>query len=114
MVGERFLRNLKFIRALMRTKVDKKRKKMLANATPDEVFALMDANYNILKFNFPLKPSQRRKLAHHAKLLRKLSQQRNYESGRRILQNGNGPMFAALLAPVLVEVVGHLISRLGK
>lgn len=114
MVGDRFIRNLKFIRTLKRTKSDKKRQHLLSNATSDEIFALMDANYNILKFNFPLKPTQRRKLALYANTLRKLIQKRNSESGRRILQKGNGPMFAALLTPILVEAASRLISSFGK
>lgn len=112
MVGPRFKRNLSFIKTLIKTKSDENRKKILANASEDEIFALMDAGYNVLRFNFPLKPSQRRKLATRAKLLRSLSKKRNAESGRRILQSGDGGMFIALLAPVVAEVARHLISAI--
>jgi hypothetical protein len=115
MVGERVLRNLPFVRTLMRTRSDVKRQRLLAQATNDEIFALLDLTYNILHFRYPLRPRHRRKLALHATVLRELSKKRNAASAKRVLlQKGNGPMFAALLAPILAEVGGHLISRLLK
>lgn len=114
MVGPRFHRNLNFAKALLREKSDATRHKMIENATDDEVYALMDANYNILKFNFPLRSHQRRKLSNYAKTLRQLARRKSAKSGRKLLQTGNGIMFAALLAPVVAEIASSLISRIKQ
>lgn len=114
MVGQRFKRNLAFIKSLIREKSNKNLRKLIENATDDEIASLMDANYNILKFNFPLRPSQKRKLAGYAKSLRKLYKKKSIKSGRKILQKGNGPMLAALLVPVLTEVASRLYSHLSS
>lgn len=102
------------MKSLLKEKNDKNRLKMIKEASADEIFALMDAAHNILKFNFPLSTKQRRKLAVYAKALRKLAKKKTVDEGRKIIQKGRGPMLAALLVPVLTEVASRLISRLNS
>jgi len=112
MVGPRFKRNIPFVKLLLKEKDEKNRQQMIKNAGTDEIFALMDAAYNILNFKFPLTPKQRRKLAGFAKSLRHLAKKKTADQGRRIIQKGRGPLIAALLVPVVAEVARHIISRI--
>ena len=110
MVGDSVMRNKVFLRKLALTKSPAKRKQMIDNATRDELLAILECSYNILNFNFKLRPAQRKKLAPHAAYLRKLSRTKSEKNVRRILQRGGGGVFSALLLPVLSTVVGSLIS----
>lgn len=110
MVGEIIKRNSTFLRRLATTKSEKIRKRLLDNASTEQILALVEICMNILKFRFKLKNLQRRKLAVHAHAVRKLGRARCEKSARRVLQTGSGNMFAPLILPVLSTLVGSLIS----
>lgn len=112
MVGERVKRNRAFLRRLALAKSAATRRQLVENASQDELLAVVETCWNVLKFRFPMKSTHRRRLAPHAPYLRKLSRARSERGVRRILQTGGGGVLAALLLPVLSGLVGSAISSL--
>jgi len=112
MVAERVKRNKVFLRRLALAKTAATRRQLVENASQDELLAVLETCWNVLNFRFPLKTTQRKRLASHAPYLRRLSRARSERSVRRILQTGGGGVLAALLLPVLSGLVGSAISSL--
>jgi len=109
-VGDIVRRNRIFLRDLARTKSEKLRKKMLSQATDDEIGAILEICVNVMRRRFKLKEAQRRRLEKHKDFLRKLHKLRSRNSVRHVLQTGNGAMFAPLIGPVLSALIGSLIT----
>lgn len=113
-VGPLILQNFGFLRRIARTKSDKKRRRLLDSATREQLLALVETSSNILK-GFRLTQRQKQRLIPFATTVRKLSRARSEQGARKIVQQtGGGAVFASLLAPVLIEAAGHLISRIAK
>lgn len=116
-VGPLILQNFGFLRKIARTKSDKKLRKLLNGATRDQLLALVETSSNILK-GFRLTQRQRQRLLPFAPTIRKLSRVRSERGARKIVQQTGGAVpvavFASLLAPVLVEAAGHLISKIAN
>ena len=110
MVGESVKRNITFLRKLAKTKSEKIRKRLLDNASSEQILAIVEICVNILKFRFRLRNLQRHKLAQHAPVVRKLGRARSEKTARRILQTGGGNMLGPLILPVLSAVVDSVIS----
>lgn len=107
---DRLIEHQDFLWRLARARSDKSRHQILYDATTDEILTVVDVCINILKFRFPMKERQMKRLAQHAILLRKLARVRSEQSARKILLKGEGAMFAALLIPVLTEIASHIVS----
>lgn len=112
MVGERFLRNMDFLKHLATTRSPKVRNELIRYASADELLAIVEVCVNVLRSRFPLNARQRQKLREHATYLRKLSRVRSEKSARKILQIGDGVAIASLLVPVIAEVARTLIERI--
>ena len=111
-VGPRVVSNLKFIKRLSRSTSEKKRWRILNNASCDELLSLVDVCTNILSSNFCLTTKQKDKLKPFAELVRKISRARSERGARQIVQKGNGVFFASLLVPVIAEATRFLLTKL--
>ena len=109
-MGDIVRRNRLFLHHLAATKSDKLRKKMIAQATDDEIGAVLEICVNIMRQHFKLRDAQKRRLAKHKEFLRKLHKLRARSSVRRTLQTGSGAVFAPLIRPVLTALMGSLIA----
>lgn len=110
-VGESVLKNYSFLKKITSTKSDKKRKRLLRLATPEELFAIIETAFNLVKSHFKLSPRQRTRLIPHVSVLRKIAATRSQRGVKRIIQSGGG--FAALpaiLTPILIEAF-HLLKN---
>jgi len=114
MVGTRFLRNAKFLKQIRHARSTKRRLKLINDANPNQIFAIMDAANNILNGNFHISDAQRNKLVRHREHIRRLGRARTDSRARRIIQMGGGAFLPALLAPVLVQLAPYLIKKLIK
>lgn len=110
MPNDRLLKHQDFLWRLARARSNKSRHQLLYDATTEEILTVVEICINILKFRFPMKERQLKRLAHHARLLRQLARVRSEQSARKILLKGEGAMFAALLIPVLTEIASHIVS----
>ena len=116
-IGERVLKNYNFLKKLGKTSSAKLRKKIIQNATCDELLSLTEISANILSGNFDLTRRQRNKLQPFANFIRKLARARSECGARKIIlnqQGGQAAVIGALLAPILVEAAQHLISKVAE
>jgi hypothetical protein len=111
-VGERFMKNVKFLRQLRGTRSVKQRMRMINDARPDQIFAIMDAANNILNGRFPMTKDRRARLVPFGPQIRKLSRVRTDKNARMVMQIGGGSFIPALLAPVLIHIGSHLVDKL--
>ena len=103
-VGTSVLKNYIFLKKLSASKSDRKRLRLLRLATSDELFAIIESSYNLLKARFKLTPRQKRRLIPHLEVLRKLGRSRSDRGVRRLLQRGGGlGALPAILTPILIE-----------
>ena len=110
MVGERVRRNIDFLRRLARTKSTRVRRLLIEHARADQLLAVLETCVNILRFRFKLNLNQRRRLAPHAGLLRRLARVRSPEGVKRLLLRAEAARaFAPLLLPVLSKAVAEVV-----
>jgi hypothetical protein len=114
-VGERVLRNFKFLKTLASTKSPKKQNKLLKHANCDELLALTEISSNVLNGGFHLNKRQRNRIIPFANLIRKIARARTEKGARRIYKNQQGgqAFLGAILAPILAEAAHQLISKIS-
>lgn len=110
-VGDRVVRNLEFLKRIIKTRKKKKILRLIDSATADQLLAIVEVATNILNSNFCIDARQRRRLQPYAPYLRRLSRVKTEVGARKMIQKGEGAMFAALLAPVITEVARYFIDR---
>lgn len=110
-VGERILRNYAWLRRLARTRSHVRRIRLVAAATTDQLLALVEVAANIVRRRFPLNVRQRERLTPFASAVRHLARARTERTAKRLVQKGEGAMFASLLVPVLLEAARHLLPH---
>jgi hypothetical protein len=104
--------NCEFLQRLAKTRSDSKKQKYISLADRDKLLAIVEICTNILKANFPLKQSQRKKLARNADYYRKISRARTEKSARHRIQTGGSAIaLAAVLAPVLGSVAQYILDK---
>lgn len=103
--------NIGFLRALSRTKSERKKKQILKRATTDQLLAIIEICLNVVKNRYVrLTKRQRSRLLPYVDAVRRLSRVRSEQGARRILLQkgdgfGGGPGFyAALLTPIIIEI----------
>lgn len=101
-VGQSVLQNHLFLKKIVTTKSDRKRRRLLRLATNEELFSIIEIAFNILKGKFKLSNRQKVKLIAHADLVRKISRARSKRGLKSALQTG-GSILPALIAPILIE-----------
>ena len=106
--------NTPFLKQLASTKSEKKKNRLIQEATTDQILAIIEICTNILQFNFILNKRQRRKLSKYADFYRILAKSKTEETARRKLQQGNGIVLGALLAPILTTLAEQLLSKIIK
>lgn len=113
-IGERVIKNYKFIRSLGATKSNKKFQRALNNATCDELLTLTEIGSNILTGNFHLSNKQKKRLFPFASLVRRISRIRSEKGAKKFYKNQQGGQAAivALLAPILLEAAHHLVKKI--
>lgn len=109
-VGPLVVSHADFLRKLSRTSSEKRRSRLLREASTEQVLAIAEIALNVLKEKFPLTPKQRQRLQPHADAVRKLSRARKEATARHVIQVGGGPMLASLITPVLVELGRALLN----
>ena len=113
-LGDRILKNYNFLKKLYRSKSEFGRLRLLRQANSDELLSLVEICTNIVHpSRFCLNDRARQKLSPFASTIRKLGRKRSESTTRSFVvqqQQGNGPLFLALLAPVLAEATRHLIA----
>lgn len=102
-----------FLKKLSKTSSERKRTRMVRHASDAQLLALVEIALNLLRSNFSLTNRQKSKIVPFADDVRKLSRSRAPHSARQILQKGGGPMIAALLTPIIVELGRYLLSKNG-
>jgi len=112
LVGQRFMKNVKFLRHLRGVRSERERMRLINGAKPDQIFAIMDAANNILNGRFPMTKDRRARLIPFGPQIRKLSKARTDKNARMIMQDGGGSFVPALLAPVLIHIGSHLVDKL--
>jgi hypothetical protein len=103
-VGASVINNYLFLKKLSSSKSSKKRLRLLRLATSDELFAIIESAYNLLKARFNLTPRQKKRLIPHLEVLRRLGRSRSDRGVRTLLQKGGGlGALPAILTPILIE-----------
>ena len=113
-IGSRILTNLGFLKRLCRSRSDKRRWRLLHQATTEELLALVEICSNILKpKQFCLSHRQVERLQHFAPTVRELARKRTERGARQlVVQQGSGAFFSALLAPIIAEAARLALNRL--
>lgn len=111
-LGENITTNHAFLKRLWRCTSEKGRWRLLRRASTSELLSLVEICTNILRPDcFLLNRRQRDKLLPHASCIRALARKRSEASARRfVIQKGSGPFFAALLGPIILEGVVHILK----
>jgi hypothetical protein len=114
LIGTRIVENLKFLKRLWRCSSEKCRWRLLKRTTKVELLAVVEASANILRPHcFYLTEAQKTRLQPYADTIRTLSRKRTEKGARRfVIQRGNGPFFAALLAPLIAEASRQILTNL--
>ena len=110
-IGPRVLENYNFLRKIAKSNSEQRRLSLLRKATKEQLLSLVEVAVNILSSNFSLTNRQKERLLPHAEYLRQLARVRTETGAKRIIQRGNGPIFSALLIPIIVEATRHLLTN---
>ena len=116
-IGTRVFNNIKFLKSLSRSKSDSRRWKIIKKANNDELLALVEICSNILRPGcFCISNRQIRRLQQFAPIVRAISRKRSEKSAKRCIINqyGNGPLFVALLSPIIAEVARAIIEKVSR
>ena len=131
LVGDRVIRNFRFLYVLCKTRSQKKRWEIVQNATRDELGAIVDVCKNVFTQNFKLTKTQLNRLEKHMANIKKASKSQSSEAARAIIQRGEGVLLnpkakrqrdrlkvvqrggalPALLIPVLIEAAATIAEK---
>lgn len=109
LVGQRIFSNFPFLKKLALTTSLKKRNDLIGDASCEELAAIVEACFNIIKGNFKISERRLKGLRNHAPELRSLARARTAPRAKKVLQTGNG-FLPALLIPVLLEASRYLLK----
>ena len=104
--------NITFLYQLSKSKSDVNRRRLLDKATADQIFAISEIIYNILKGNFPLHTRVRRRLGKDVKFYKKVAQSRSEKTTRKNIQKGGQlGAISALLLPFVSALAQHVLDK---
>jgi len=104
--------NTEFLQKLAHTKSDNKKRALLLSATPEQILAIVEISANILKSNFVLTKTQKKRLSRYADYYRSISRVRTERTARkRIQQGGQAVAIGSLLVPVLSALASQLLEK---
>lgn len=106
--------NSKFLKSLAKTKSNRKCRRILKNASAQQLLSLIEIALNIVRSHFKLTTRQKKRLLPHATFVRAMSRVRSERGARKLFyQKGNGlpiGLFASLLTPILIDVARNIIK----
>ena len=102
--------NLEYLQSLTKTKSVKKKKKLLLNATTDQILAIVEIIVNVLKSNYILTKRQKNKFGKYADHYRSIARSRTEKTARKRIQEGGGPELA-ILVPILSVLADQLMQK---
>lgn len=111
MVAPSVKANINFLRRIAKCTSERKRVKYLQEAADDELLAIVEIAFNVLKGKLRLTNCQKNKLVQVANDARRLSRSRSAKSAREIIQKGGSVLLTSLLTPVLIEVGRYLLNN---
>lgn len=103
--------NSEFLQKLAKTKSNKKKNALVISANSEQILSILEICANILRSNFTLSLSQRKRLAQHADFYRSLARSRSEKTARKRIQEGSGAAVATLLVPVISALAEHLMHK---
>lgn len=102
-----------FLAKLAAARSTEKVRALIANASTRQLLALVEISMNVVKGRCELKPRHKKRLIPHAAFVRHLARARSERSARKLLiQEGDGPAIASLLAPILFELARTVITNI--
>jgi hypothetical protein len=112
-IGKVVCDNLDFLRVLAKTKSIRKRKRILKNATPDQLLALAEISLNICNGRFPITTRQKRRLLPFASFVRRMARFRSQRGAHKFIVQKGGALpinlFTALLTPIILKLSQSLL-----
>lgn len=108
------IRNKSFLKSLnkcIKKKNTKEIKKIIQDASCDQLNSITEIVRNTLKGNIPYTPRQRKLLLPHKKVIRELGKISLSSGKRKKLLQQRGGFLPTLLAPVLVAIASELAHK---
>lgn len=105
-------RNIPFLQRIA-TAAPAERKKLIENATDEEMTVLTEIAMNITKGHFPVTDKHFHRLKKHKHVIRKLASPTLPHEAKKVILNQRGGFLPVLVAPVLAalgSIAGRLIS----
>jgi len=110
-IGESVFNNLSFLNSLVKTKSEKKRRRLLRLATTSELLSIVEIAINIIKARFHITTRQRKRLVPYVEYIRRLARARSESGARKIVQKGGSFGLVALLTPIIIEAIKHFTKN---
>lgn len=104
--------NKEFLNKLAKTRSQQKFIQIVRNANDEQLLAIVDICYNIIRGNLNLKNKNRKKLAGSGDYYRAISRSRSPKTAQTRIQTGGNPgLIAAIVAPVLGALAQTLLDK---
>jgi superfamily I DNA/RNA helicase len=104
--------NKHFLHQIAYSKSERNIQKLINSANSDQILAISEIIFNILKGNFPLKNRQRKKLSEKADYFRQIARARSETSARKRIQTGGQlGALSAILAPVIGYIAQNILDK---
>jgi hypothetical protein len=104
-IGERVYENCDYIKALLRTKSLKRRRKILKKSTGSQLLTLVEICMNVLRNQFKLTTRQKRRMLPYSNFIRQLGRVRSEQGARKLLiRKGSAApiqLFPAVFTPII-------------
>ena len=104
--------NRDFLHCICNIKSQQKLDKLIKEANDEELLAIVDICYNILRGRLRLKEKDRARLSSNADYYRSISRSRTPNTARHRIQVGGNPaLIGAIVAPILGALAQTLLDR---
>ena len=104
--------NIDFFKNIAKTKSTKRLTNLIREASDDQLLALVDICYNIIKGQLQLKKKNRTKLAENADYYRAIARWRTPKTARTRIQKGGAiGALGAIVAPILGVLAQNLLDK---
>ena len=112
MFPDYIVENKDFLQNLSKTKSPKKIIKLIRNASDEQLLAIVEICYNILRGELQLKNHKRKSLSVYGDYFRTISRARTPKAAANRIQTGGNPaVIGAIIAPVLGALAQNLLDR---
>ena len=112
MLPDYVINNQDFLQKICRARSEKRLTKLLKKASDDQLLAIVDICYNIVKGKVSIKNSKRKKLAQTANYYRSISRARSPVTARNRIQSGGSiNLIGAIIAPVIGALAQNLLDK---